>query len=583
MNFTISDPTGLFTLPFLITMAENAYNLMNELGLIFIPFTFVIVQSFFDSRSQGADEGAEAVIFVKLIESRFIPMFLILLLAVMPVTDSVSPNFKYRAYQCTDAPSILVALDSVEDLRPNTNYANLYGNSNPSMLFGIVNEIGAAINGVGIGSLNCEAGINRNEVGEILSKIEVHKAIRAKALKEFDKQCYTKAVGSINRLESNNDTLNVDFNSAPYNSIDSLAYDSPALIKMYNGTITSPMRDPMLFIVPDYWDEIETGVGETATCEYISSTITNEIKTDLYATSAFSVTGDFNSMASRVYKTINTPNGANFTLSDAVQEMTRASYRNTATSWYNPLMKRASIEKTPTVETRAVVNNQAVNSTTSYNTSYSSPSYQQPTQGGITNSAVSGLAYFGAMWSNLTKSIETLTYLRITPVILTIMQGCILAFGGIVLLLSGYNSRVLLHLALFYFSLSLVPFFMNVGVIFDNVITGLVENKSNGLNISNSSVIEIVNLAGTTLIILCPLAWLTLVQLLGIHVTNTMDLAGAGNASKTTANMGVQKVMQTMNSGISSGKREIRKTTDQKNKALKKKVDSILTRIANES
>lgn len=550
MNFTISEATGLFTTPLMLTMGENAYNLMNELGLLFIPFTIAIIQCFFDSRSQGADEGASAIVFIKALEARFIPMLAILICAVMPAT-SQTPNFEFNAYQCADAPSIISGADNVASLKPNTNFSGLYGNSNPPLLFGLINQIGSAMNGVGIGALNCSAGANRNEAAEIITNLELHKPIAIKALREFDQQCYTNALQTLNRLQANNEDINVNFNHAPYNTLDAFAYDADAIIKVYDGSITSPSRSVMYFDTPDYWSDLDSHTDDAITCASAASTITDTILDSLQSTSGRTRTKTWTGLVSKVQKTINTTNGNNYTESEAKTEMIRAAYRNNASNWYNPLLKRTSVEKTPTVETRATANNKSGRGMVAHD---NNRVQQQENNSG---SAVSGLAFFGAMWSNLSKSIENMTYIRITPVLVTITQGAILAFGGIILLLSGYNSRALLHLLILYFALSLVPFFMNVGMIFDTVITGLVENKSNGLNITNTTVIEIVNYAATSVVYLCPLAWMTFMQLLGVHAGHALDMAGVAQAAKQASNKLVSKIGSSVGDGYKYGSKRL--------------------------
>lgn len=119
----VSDATGLFILPFGITMHNATVDLMNSLGIFFIPFTIAIVNNFFSARAEGADEGSPSIIFIKRTEKDFVSMLFILLVVVMPVNDS-SASYSYKQFSHQSTPSLLKGSTEMSDLVDNLTFSD---------------------------------------------------------------------------------------------------------------------------------------------------------------------------------------------------------------------------------------------------------------------------------------------------------------------------------------------------------------------------------------------------------------------------------------------------------------------------
>lgn len=120
-----------------------------------------------------------------------------------------------------------------------------------------------------------------------------------------------------------------------------------------------------------------------------------------------------------------------------------------------------------------------------------------------------------------------------------------LRFWGLILVLSGYSSKILLHLILFYISAATAPLLINLGVIFDSYLTYVMQWYDAHIPLKNVGASKAVNFVGTTVIIGLPLGWMALFQLLGVHVSSQMDAAsssGSGAAQDMGRAMG--KVVQ---------------------------------------
>lgn len=546
LTFTISEGTGLFILPFMITMGSKAWDLINATGLYLLPVSAIIISSFFEARAKGRDEGSPSVIFIKTIEARLVPVLLTLYFATMPFVSNSSNtainNYNFAAYSCTGIPSIVGGLSNVSSLAPNTNMSNYYGNDNPSLMFGIINELGTGLNGAAIGALNCSPGANRNEVAESLSNYRIYDNKVTKAIKEFDTQCFTVATQKLARLRGSGTELSIDFNTSPYNSMDTFGYEGEAIKKVYSGYITtSPILPTMMFNTPDYWNDVDSSTSSNTeiSCESAASKVTDMISSDLQehisdynvsVGSAFShYTPSYDNVISNIMMTVNSTEGRSMTKSEAIDELAHSAYRNSISSWYNPLIRDSTIEKTTSVEDRAAFKNaqEAQNNPENEDESEKKQVLDQSQRSGGTMA----LSYFGSLWVNLTKSIEVMTYVRMAPLLVTIAQGMVLACAPIMIVLSGYNSKVLLNLAVFYFSLCLTPFFLNLGMLIDTVITGIIDVHADGLPTQNAAVVENVNMLSTIIILFCPTAWMTLMQMLGNYLSSAIDFTGAGQGA----------------------------------------------------
>ncbi|PSU31674.1 hypothetical protein [Photobacterium lutimaris] len=557
----ISEPTGLFILPFMITLGANAWNLFNELGIIFIPFALAILSAIMKARTMGKDAGSPAMMSIKLVERSYIVMLPALLIATAPVNMGGTPTYTYRQYACADVPSIISNATNVSDLRPNSNFSDMYGNDRPSLLMGLTHELSTVINGVSIGFLNCATGENAHEIAEILSKAEIKNKLVFDMVRDFDNQCYQEAVTRLNTYKRNNVAMNIDFDLPPYNTPAALAFDSIAVQQLYNGGIRSGGADSQLYFnTNSRWPSHDPN-DSVVTCNVavndVRTLILDEVDENLqHWRNMLSNDRDIETYAARIASFRNQSGGldTNLTTNDGLNEIIRTAYQNTATSWASDFIVSYDVFADDNERNRsrmAIYQSEVVPEREPYEAAN-----REAMRGINTDTGPIGtLEYLGLAFSSMGESIRSSMLQRTLPVGATLLQGFIFMTVPIIFVIAGYNGMVISRVLLFYFSLAMIPFWLQLGDLFESVIVYLISDFSDGINIENEVAKQSMIYIGLALKVLAIGAWFTFMQTLGIRATTMATAAimasatSAASAAQRGVIMGMNKFMQGYNKG----------------------------------
>ncbi|MCY9874557.1 hypothetical protein [Vibrio barjaei] len=96
--FLTQNSVELLTLPLVSTAFDGAFTIMNDLGLIAIPFLVAMFKAVTASKMQGADEGSAEVLAYKIVEVKFIWFFFVLLMFILPTSERVRLDVNF--YDC---------------------------------------------------------------------------------------------------------------------------------------------------------------------------------------------------------------------------------------------------------------------------------------------------------------------------------------------------------------------------------------------------------------------------------------------------------------------------------------------------
>ncbi|WP_210467408.1 hypothetical protein [Vibrio crassostreae] len=543
MDYTVSEPTALFTLPFMITLGNNAYELINELGLIFVPFWLAMIRAFVMSRAQGKDEGTAEILAIKMIESQWIPMGLIVFLAVMPITDKFSaPNFTYTAYSCAQVPSLIEGVNSVSQLRPNTAFAGHYGSHNTSGLMGTVHQASTAINGVLTANIFCGQGVNRYEVSSSLLNANTHSRPIVENIKTFDSQCYQRGLNYINNVVNN------DKQTIPIPSNKDLYFNSIVMRSSYSHSLDGAIGLPTQFQKPSTWDS-EMVTSSKSKLSIPCSEAANEIESTLKDELGKRGQGSFEEWSSRIKDVLNVANTSDSVSSqEAEQELLATAYINIIrNNGASPLeVQKTTVLSEAQEETRAKLSpNTYSNYGQTQNVGYKYH-VQQAQETLENNEVVNQMVYLGGIWGDMVKAIETMTYIRMAPSLVSVIQGFMMASLPLIMLLSGYSAKVLMMYFIAYFGISLVPFFINFGVMIETILTRLIISENNLIPIRNGAAEAIIDYAGTASIMFLVAGWLSMLQMLGVRVSAMLD--AATDSSAKTGQRGGMMLEQSLNS-----------------------------------
>lgn len=484
-----SDITGLFLLPLSVTMHNYAYDIMNQMGLIFIPFIIVIVRDFFVARSLGSDNGSAAIMYIKTIEVELLKKFFVLMFFVMPVTTS-NASFSHSQYSQSTFPSILSGTENVSDLNPNTNFSDLFGKGQLPLAFGLLNNLSTGFSNATLAKIPCtissttDACITDVSPGAIYETLKSIKPINGdsdEAVMEFANACYQPALASyFKAAESNPDEIDLLSLSFPDNSAQKYAFFSDFMNSVYLGMydIEDYNYQPQLWITTsDSWDGTSVGSDTTIKCQVASlalyDLLLDEMK-DLdnydYISKIMTAWIDFyqryggdaneivatNSLAKQEFVSamfINAYNENNKSAMDFLDEVVN-DVSNTFNDYTDDVNGRFSSFSHGLTQT--------YNSTFTDNLDgKNGKEYLKILGLNALHLAASGI---GAGEAYTSAQIIG----RIFPVLLQLTSTAVLMFSPIVILLSGYDTRVAYRISLLYLSLCFSPYVFELGQVIGN-------------------------------------------------------------------------------------------------------------------
>lgn len=294
----VSDATGLFILPFGITMHNATVDLMNSLGIFFIPFTIAIVNNFFSARAEGADEGSPSIIFIKRTEKDFVSMLFILLVVVMPVNDS-SASYSYKQFSHQSTPSLLKGSTEMSDLVDNLTFSDELEKGQAPLAIGLINDLGQGISNSLIASIPCtpvstNAGTggctqdsSLSKIAEALQSVKSYKGDTRKAINDFHETCYQNALGRYLEYKTLKDDMSLYSGSYPSNSNSKYGFNSSLMQSLYLGvmkigdeTDNSVIYDQLTIDTGDYWPSSVASSSDVY-CQVASQALYDELYSEL--------------------------------------------------------------------------------------------------------------------------------------------------------------------------------------------------------------------------------------------------------------------------------------------------------------
>ena len=449
---TLSDPIALFMVPYALTMFNHVWDLLNESGVIMIPFVVLMISEAAIAKKGGADEGSAPIQALKNIEVKGYGMFLVLTLFLQPIYGT--PDFKYAQYSCIDSPSIIDHVKTVQDVRPNNGLP--FGQHSPSIGLGMVHEISTGLNGVAITYLPCKKGATRKDVNDILEKSFPSTEILFNSIRDFNAQCYIRGRSAIETELARGAKMIVNPTGDPL----SKRFNSVTMHSVYSGvfaTIPSKgnVRSGTLSMTPtDGWIKSSQS-GKNTNCDDASDSLYDrivlEIKSDVnYEEDLDKIKSYYN-----LYGT--------YSESDIIQDWSNLVYMNVAT---------ASAGNKPFKEALAQINRSG----------YGGHPLNGETKNSSDTISEQGLAAIGmemfnevflflgsgitAVEENLKADLAVLAL----PMIASIVQAAIIIFLPFYIIISGFSFQAIYQILGLYFAFAMLPFFVNLGSLFDTLI-----------------------------------------------------------------------------------------------------------------
>lgn len=540
----ISEPTGLYILPLAMNLARNAYNLIDELNLYLVPFTIMIIYQFFSARAQGQDEGSPAVLALKKVEATGIGMLFVAITFTQP-WDS-KPNFRFSQYSCSSNASLISADFDTKDITGSNRFAGL-GNdiANLPIITGVVHDFAAAVNGTLIAKMPCMQGVNVNEVTDDLTAMIPKEEVLLESIKAFNNQCYIPALANVKSEQQKGnplkyiDSADQATSGLPDNQNQVFRFFSTFMLNAYQGDIANERGSGASTINPNL--TIATGENWYNTsqrnsklmCSSVANSLKDEIKQDLYSDS------DYANKRKKIKNFVSLYYPA--TDSDIDNEMISVMFQNVVSSI-------TGSRETSFKEARQFATSEFL--AQSFPNLEKSGQYIMNAGGDVDRAGkgfIDSLIFFGGMYKSVEETAKAHAAQLVMPSMVIVALAIIIASIPVISLLSGYSIQVMYQILLFYFGISLVPYWLNVGIMFQTMLSALVPDGP----LSNNFFALVV--VGHYIIYMTPLIWLFLFQVLG-----TMAGSLLVNALGASTGMGDQAYKQ-FQSFVDQAKRTVGK------------------------
>lgn len=478
----ISEPTGLFLIPFASFLFQNAMDIIHQSGLFLVPFIAIIIRAICDARtsSQGTVVGAEMASF-KEIEVKTYAGVVVLVLVLTPWRTG---DFRYTQVACdTEFGFFLKGVNNVSDIAPQNPELSQIAKSSPSILLQAVHNIATLAQSTMSDRIGCQIDLNvRLSEVHLMSKAKMPPPLNQQ-IRQFHTQCYQPSRSILNDYIKTGKPLN--------GTLKDLSFFSPDMQKIYNGTIMIGMNLPIRAMENGRYCSIEAAS--------VKSEIQKEIKSE----------------------------------EDAIIRKLIAGYRDTKTQPYNNLTDTEAKEK---IEKDFII--------TSYANALSPPrnsGINNRSKFGENSSfydmATSVLKSLGVtVGASVSQGIDTIKQagiLAVIPLAVTVIQSVIIVAFPILILFSGFSFQIITQIAILYFSVTTIPVALKIGLFFDRGLIAMITNSYDSAgtfeHATNSVLTNYVGIIFTYLVIFM---WLLVLNMIGAQAAQTVKrFEGMSNAN----------------------------------------------------
>ncbi|MGR5296963.1 hypothetical protein ACPV5U_19120 [Vibrio mediterranei] len=191
----VQEQFGQVIIPFAINLGRTAFDVINGLGLVFIPFIAAFIRAFLESRAQGADEGPASVLAIKMLEKSMVGMLFVLIFFTIPAKYGEA-DVEFNRFQCGMGVGE-TAMDAIYNIVPNLEHVGkdiAQTKAALSMGMGLTNNVTIGIAESLSGSLTCPKDIAAIEAEVQKSYIAISDESLVANLKHFNDQCFSPAL-----------------------------------------------------------------------------------------------------------------------------------------------------------------------------------------------------------------------------------------------------------------------------------------------------------------------------------------------------------------------------------------------------
>jgi hypothetical protein len=557
MNLVTGDAAGVFLIPLGASLNIAAWDTFNSLGLVYLPFLYLYISSWAKAHTQGADEGSSGILLIKYLEKGFYGYLFLIMIFCLPIGNE--QKVSYRQFSCLDNPSI--SSNALKDINTASagvlNALNL-GNDSLPVGVGFLHNTFNGMNGALISKMACTKGASKSEVSKVLKDALPKTESVYQSIMEFDQQCFSIAKNNLKEAIGKKDAIkpNVNYGDQTGWTFYPRYTSSPVITQVYeNLYLNSPQTiNSMQMEVTNNWFNSSVR-GTTQKCSDMAESLYEKIEEDMTSYSDF----DDKLEKLKAYTKMFNPNATDASLK---HDLVNITYNNAVSG--DPsrelLFSEASPERsgfslfgtsTPTQQWE-----QLKVDLESFGEKSESDNFS------LMRSFSNVVVGVGSLFANVEETAKSLAVVMIIPSMMIMVKVVLLGSLPVLFVLSGFNVKFLYNWILLYFSVSLVPYWVNVGLQLETILLSMADyNESISKHISNltdltleGSNLYLISATASTFVYMLPVLWVVLVQMVGnVAGSIFMNLvAGAAIAGQA----GAQATQQTLvNTGSKASNR----------------------------
>lgn len=249
----VQESFGQIIIPYGISLSTRIFDILNELGILFIPFGVMIFFVTAKARSQGLDEGSPAVLAIKMYEQVFYSMFVVLVIFVIPWKNA-EVTTSYKTYTC-GYNGEKSAFNALYNQQPKiTSAANNIQKHQPliSLGLGLTNNLAVGSAEILSATLPCNNYFEVMEGKLQESYIDIKDENLISNLKHFSQQCYQKGLHRISDgITNETSTLTSTANPNSVYDRENNYFYGYNLNRAYQGASSSPNLSPLTLQIKD--------------------------------------------------------------------------------------------------------------------------------------------------------------------------------------------------------------------------------------------------------------------------------------------------------------------------------------------
>ncbi|MDF9399159.1 conjugal transfer protein TraG N-terminal domain-containing protein [Vibrio sp. 1180_3] len=564
----VQDPWGQVLIPYAINLSERVFDVLNGLGLVFIPFIALFIMAFLEARAQGLDEGSPAVLAVKCVENGFWSMFILMVIFVIPFGNSES-DVKFTKFQC-GINGGNTALEPLYNLEPKLQQVGLELSNNRARLplaIGLVNNSTVGVSESLSSQLPCGRSTSAIQAEVDKSFININNEALIDNLKQFSQACYSVGQQRIADGINNGTTKIAD----PYSKSGNFFFGNN-LRMAYEGSANHPSQRPLTISIksPEYVGPIKNQYkpnnydpeSTNSTFNYLTNLVGLENTTNKLIINCYDAAKDFKDvmeleftknqehadaierifLSKSMFPIMSDDGAKHFITKNEVKE----AYLHQA--YIDAVVGKRSIiqEKNP-VESNFLSEswNMLLDGVTSFMTEGETKTYMKER---LVNLGM-GVAIFE-------KATERTNLYAIIPMFITVITTVVYIATPFLFLLAGFSWKMAGNIIFVHFYLAMSYYMLNVAYLISDVLW-MISDSAYGVSLKNSGLALHYMAMSSPVVVLvswtavCVLAGLNLGPfIVGLFTVNGVAAARAGTQMTKQATRG-------MSGGGGSSKRQV--------------------------